>query len=125
MDRLVERDDRVAAELLRKALDGGRTASSVEAVDLILGHIGSLDAFATQAELGTSLSRAITPAGTNQLLNRLHDSWAGQDDTLSLLRTLERVVDAARTAQRAVGHELPSSLTRAGGRPVPLGAYSR
>lgn len=105
----------VAAELLRKALDGGRTASSVEAVDLILGHIGSLDAFATQAELGTSLSRAITPAGTNQLLNRLHDSWAGQDDTLSLLRTLERVVDARldELGQVATPDELAGAIRAA------------
>lgn len=83
-----------AAELLRNALDGGRTSSGVEALDLILGRTGSLDAFATQAELGASLSKTITPAGTNVLLNRLHDTWAGQDDSLQLLRALERVVDA-------------------------------
>ena len=83
-----------AAELLRNALDGGRTSSGVEALDLILGRTGSLDAFATQAELGASLGKAITPAGTNLLLNRLHDTWAGQDDALPLLRALERVVDA-------------------------------
>jgi hydroxymethylglutaryl-CoA lyase len=36
---------------------------------------------------------------------------------------LDAVVAAAGVAAREVGHELPSSLLRAGGRPVPLGPY--
>jgi hydroxymethylglutaryl-CoA lyase len=35
---------------------------------------------------------------------------------------LDAVLDAARMAERAVGHELPSSLFRAGGRSVPRSA---
>ncbi len=38
---------------------------------------------------------------------------------------LDAVVEAARVAAREVGHELPSSLLRAGGAPVPLGPYHR
>jgi hydroxymethylglutaryl-CoA lyase len=37
---------------------------------------------------------------------------------------LAAVVDAARVTERAVGHPLPSSLYRAGGRSVPRGPYS-
>jgi Isopropylmalate/homocitrate/citramalate synthases len=36
---------------------------------------------------------------------------------------LGAVVDAARVTEQAVGHPLPSSLYRAGGRSVPRGAY--
>ncbi|SHG24911.1 hydroxymethylglutaryl-CoA lyase [Jatrophihabitans endophyticus] len=36
---------------------------------------------------------------------------------------LAAVVAAARVTERAVGHDLPSSLFRAGGRSVPLGPY--
>ena len=36
---------------------------------------------------------------------------------------LDKLVDAARVTERAVGHPLPSSLYRAGGRSVPRGAY--
>jgi hydroxymethylglutaryl-CoA lyase len=36
---------------------------------------------------------------------------------------LGAVIDAARVTERAVGHPLPSSLYRAGGRAVPLGPY--
>ena len=38
---------------------------------------------------------------------------------------LAAVVAAAKVAERAVGHELPSSLARAGGRSVPLGPFRR
>jgi hydroxymethylglutaryl-CoA lyase len=37
---------------------------------------------------------------------------------------LAAVVAAARVTEQAVGHELPSSLFRAGGRSVPRGPYS-
>ena len=36
---------------------------------------------------------------------------------------LGALVEAARVTERAVGHPLPSSLFRAGGRSVPRGAY--
>ena len=36
---------------------------------------------------------------------------------------LAKVVEAARVTERVVGHELPSSLFRAGGRSVPRGPY--
>jgi hydroxymethylglutaryl-CoA lyase len=35
---------------------------------------------------------------------------------------LDALLDAARVTQQAVGHELPSSLFRAGGRSVPRSA---
>jgi hydroxymethylglutaryl-CoA lyase len=38
---------------------------------------------------------------------------------------LDAVVAAARVTERAVGHELPSSLFRAGGRSVPRGPFRR
>lgn len=38
---------------------------------------------------------------------------------------LDRTVASARLAQDLVGHVLPSSLLRSGGRPVPLGKYER
>ena len=37
---------------------------------------------------------------------------------------LEAVAAAASVTERAVGHELPSSLYRAGGRSVPRGAWT-
>ncbi|MPR00404.1 hydroxymethylglutaryl-CoA lyase [Modestobacter sp. I12A-02628] len=37
---------------------------------------------------------------------------------------LDALMTAARVTERAVGHELPSSLFRAGGRPVPRGAVT-
>jgi hydroxymethylglutaryl-CoA lyase len=37
---------------------------------------------------------------------------------------LAAVVEAARVTEQAVGHELPSSLYRAGGRSVPRGAWT-
>ena len=46
---------------------------------------------------------------------------AGVDSGLDL----SAVVAAARVTEQAVGHPLPSSLYRAGGRAVPLGPYSR
>jgi hydroxymethylglutaryl-CoA lyase len=46
---------------------------------------------------------------------------AGIDSGISLAG----VVEAARVTERAVGHPLPSSLYRAGGRSVPLGPYVR
>jgi hydroxymethylglutaryl-CoA lyase len=46
---------------------------------------------------------------------------AGIDSGISLAK----VVDAARVTEQAVGHPLPSSLFRAGGRAVPLGPYAR
>lgn len=38
---------------------------------------------------------------------------------------LASVVEAARVTEQAVGHELPSSLFRAGGRSVPMGPFRR
>ncbi|GAB2473015.1 hydroxymethylglutaryl-CoA lyase [Jatrophihabitans fulvus] len=38
---------------------------------------------------------------------------------------LDAVVAAAKVTERALGHDLPSSLARAGGRSVPLGPYRR
>jgi hydroxymethylglutaryl-CoA lyase len=38
---------------------------------------------------------------------------------------LDLLVDAARVTERAVGHPLPSSLYRAGGRSVPRGPYRK
>jgi hydroxymethylglutaryl-CoA lyase len=48
-----------------------------------------------------------------------------EDSGIATGLDLDALVRAAATVQRAVGHELPSSLARAGGRSVPLGPYRR
>ena len=50
--------------------------------------------------------------------------WA-EDSGVATGVELAAVVAAARVTERAVGHELPSSLYRAGGRSVPRGPYRR
>lgn len=102
-------------DLFREVLDGGRTTSGVEAVDLIFGRTGSLDAFATQAELGASVSKAVTPGRVSQLLEEVHSSWAERDDSLRLLRALERVVDARldELGQVATPEELAEAIRAA------------
>ncbi|MEX5296113.1 BREX system serine/threonine kinase PglW [Kocuria sp. CPCC 205268] len=103
------------ADLLRGVLTSTRTTSGVEAVDLVLGRTGSLDAFATQAELGGSMAKPITSAGTSLLLDRLQDTWAKHDDSLRLLRALERVVDARldELGQVATPEELADAIRAA------------
>jgi len=48
--------------------------------------------------------------------------WA-EDSGIATGLDLAAVVAAARVTEEAVGHPLPSSLYRAGGRAVPLGPY--
>src|SRR3954471_13926558 len=48
-----------------------------------------------------------------------------EDSAIASGVDLAAVVRAARVTEQAVGHPLPSSLYRAGGRAVPLGAYAR
>ena len=50
--------------------------------------------------------------------------WTGESGVESGL-DLDAVVAAARIVEKAVGHDLPSSLARAGGRSVPRGPYRR
>lgn len=104
-----------SADLLREVLDGGRTSSGLEAVDLILGRTGSLDAFAAQAELGASVSKAVTPGRVSQILEEVHSSWAERDGSLRILRALEHVVDARldELGQVATPDELAEAILTA------------
>lgn len=73
---------------------GGRKAiQSRAAAGLIVGSMGDLDAFATQAQLGANLPNTVTAAGANQLVGKLQTAWAADTEVLGYLSHLSTVVN--------------------------------
>lgn len=59
----------------------------------VLGLLGNVDAFATQAQLAAGLPDPVTPGRVNQLLADLQEDWAADPDTLKLLDGMGAEVD--------------------------------
>lgn len=60
----------------------------------VLGVLGQVDAFATQAQLAAGLPEPVTPGRVNQALADLQEDWAADPETLKLLDGMGAEVDA-------------------------------
>lgn len=99
--------------LLEAVTDPAREARS-ELVGLILGTSTGrgktrAEAFSNQAALGSLLSKTMTPAGVNQLLQTFHEEWAEDNTCLRVLQRLDQLVDQA--VSEAGGVAVPEELT--------------
>lgn len=80
------------AEHLIEAAGTKAAVQSRAAAGLMLGTYGDVDAFATQAQLGANLPKAVTAAAASQVVGRLQTSWAEDPRMLQYLRLLTDVV---------------------------------
>jgi serine/threonine protein kinase len=86
-----------AADLLVRTVATPRSPSRGGVVRLVLGVGTDLDAFATHAQLGANLAEPVSPGRVTQLLGRLQELWAADDDARALLDRLAEAVTARLT----------------------------
>ncbi|TDP91196.1 hypothetical protein [Labedaea rhizosphaerae] len=91
-----------AAELLLRTVANRRSPSRGGIVCLILGISRQLDAFATHADLAANLDDPVTPARASQLLGKLQELWAADDNARTLLDRLADAVSERLTELGAV-----------------------
>jgi hydroxymethylglutaryl-CoA lyase len=96
-----------------------RGTGQANALAAILAGITQLD-----ASVGGLGGCPFAPGASGNIATEELVYWA-EDSGIATGIDLDRVVDAARVTERAVGHELPSSLFRAGGRSAPRGPFHR
>ncbi len=96
-----------------------RGTGQANALAAILAGITQLD-----ASVGGLGGCPFAPGASGNIATEELVYWA-EESGIATGIDLDRVVDAARVTERAVGHELPSSLFRAGGRSVPRGPFHR
>ncbi|BAK35877.1 hypothetical protein MLP_28630 [Microlunatus phosphovorus NM-1] len=82
------------AEMLLAPTHARRARIRTALASMMLGVTGQADAFATQAQLGALLPEPVTAARVTQVVAELHDLWAADETTLTLLTRLGAEVDA-------------------------------
>ncbi len=75
----------IADRLLAVVRKDSRTSSRADFAARLLGVTPGVDAFASQGQIGASLSKPVTAARVNQMAAELQDAWAAEDDTRDLL----------------------------------------
>jgi hydroxymethylglutaryl-CoA lyase len=95
-----------------------RGTGQANALAAILNGVRQLD-----ASVGGLGGCPFAPGASGNIATEELVYWTADSGIASGL-DLGKVVDAARVTEQAVGHPLPSSLYRAGGRSVPRGPYS-
>lgn len=93
-----------------------RGTGQANALAAVLDGVRQLD-----ASIGGLGGCPFAPGASGNIATEELVYWA-EDAGIDTGISLDRLLAAARVTERAVGHELPSSLSRAGGPPVPLGA---
>jgi len=96
-----------------------RGTGQANALAAILSGVTQLD-----ASVGGLGGCPFAPGASGNIATEELVYWT-QDSGIASGLDLDAVVAAARVTEQAVGHPLPSSLFRAGGRSVPLGPYVR
>lgn len=96
-----------------------RGTGQANALAAILAGVRMLD-----ASVGGLGGCPFAPGASGNIATEELVYWA-EDSGISTGVELDAVVAAGRVTEQAVGHPLPSSLLRAGGRPSPLGPYRR
>ncbi|HEX3337326.1 MAG TPA: hydroxymethylglutaryl-CoA lyase [Jatrophihabitans sp.] len=94
-----------------------RGTGQANALAAILAGVRQLD-----ASVGGLGGCPFAPGASGNIATEELVYWT-QDCGIASGLDLAAVVEAARVTERAVGHELPSSLLRAGGRSVPWGPF--
>ncbi|HKC27088.1 MAG TPA: hydroxymethylglutaryl-CoA lyase [Jatrophihabitans sp.] len=94
-----------------------RGTGQANALAAILNGVRQLD-----ASIGGLGGCPFAPGASGNIATEELAYWT-EDAGVTSGVDLAAVVEAARVTERAVGHPLPSSLYRAGGRAVPLGPY--
>jgi hydroxymethylglutaryl-CoA lyase len=95
-----------------------RGTGQANALAAILNGVTQLD-----ASVGGLGGCPFAPGASGNIATEELVYWA-DDSGIDTGMDLAAVLAAARATEQAVGHELPSSLYRAGGRSVPRGPYS-
>jgi hydroxymethylglutaryl-CoA lyase len=95
-----------------------RGTGQANALAAVLSGVTQLD-----ASVGGLGGCPFAPGASGNIATEELVYWA-EDSGVATGVDLAAVVAAARVTEEAVGHALPSSLYRAGGRAVPLGPYS-
>jgi hydroxymethylglutaryl-CoA lyase len=95
-----------------------RGTGQANALAAILTGVRQLD-----ASVGGLGGCPFAPGASGNIATEELVYWA-EDSGIASGLDLAAVVAAARVTEQAVGHELPSSLFRAGGRSVPRGPYA-
>jgi hydroxymethylglutaryl-CoA lyase len=94
-----------------------RGTGQANALAAILNGVRQLD-----ASVGGLGGCPFAPGASGNIATEELVYWA-EDAGIASGIDLAMVIEAARVTEQAVGHELPSSLFRAGGRSVPRGPY--
>jgi serine/threonine protein kinase len=89
-----------AADLLVRTVATSRSPSRGGLVRLVLGPGTSLEAFATHADLGAALDPPVTTGRATQLLGKVQELWAADDDARALL---DRLADAVTVRLNELG----------------------
>jgi hypothetical protein len=89
-----------AADLLVRTVATSRSPSRGGLVRLVLGPGTSLEAFATHADLGAALGPPVTTGRATQLLGKVQELWAADDDARALL---DRLADAVTVRLNELG----------------------
>ena len=100
-----------AADLLLRTVSTPRSPSRGGIARLVLGFGTSLDAFATHAQLAANLAEPVQHTRASQLLGKLQELWAADDDARALLDRLADAVSARLGELGAVA--TVAELTRA------------
>ncbi|MDQ1305164.1 MAG: hypothetical protein QG671_994, partial [Actinomycetota bacterium] len=104
-----------AADLLVRTVVSGRSPSRGGMARLVLGVGTELDSFATHAQLAANLDNPVSPARGSQLLGKLQELWAADDDARALLDHLTDAVSERLTELGTVAtvSELTASVLTA------------
>jgi serine/threonine protein kinase len=86
-----------AADLLVRTVATPRSPSRGGIARLVFGFGTALDAFATHAQLAANLDEPVTQARVSQLVGKLQELWAADDDARALLDRLADAVTARLT----------------------------
>ncbi|WP_375501356.1 hydroxymethylglutaryl-CoA lyase [uncultured Jatrophihabitans sp.] len=96
-----------------------RGTGQANALAALLSGVRQLD-----ASIGGLGGCPFAPGASGNIATEELVYWA-EDSGIATGLDLDRLVTATVATEKAVGHPLPSSLARAGGRSVPLGTYVR
>lgn len=101
-----------AAEVLLAHVGKRGGDSHRQVARFILGIGTDLEAFATHAQLGAHLSAPVGAARVTQIINALQTSWAGNDESITLIARLDETVGQRLTelGEVATVEELAATL---------------